>query len=254
MSAASEVDGRSVNFRRESGDAPTLVCVHGSADNHHGYDRLFAALPGVARIAIDSPGRLGTEGPPLDRVPALAAFVSRFIETEVEGDYVVVGHSVGGAIAIEHALTDPPERLKGLVLLATGARLRVQPMILKLFEQLAESGTPPEPVPALFEPGSDPEIIEEAREILHQTPPATGLADWSAADRFDRMDDVASIGVPALIIAGTADPLTPPNYAEYLRAQITQSELLILEGAGHTFPMERAPEVAEAIRAFLSSL
>jgi len=249
-----EVDGRSVSFRREPGDQPTLVCIHGSADNHHGYDRLLAALPGLARVAIDSPGRLGSEGPPLESVPALAALVSRVVETQVEGDYVLVGHSVGGAIAIEHALTTSSGRLKGLVLLATGARLRVQPMILKLFEQLAESGTPPEPVPALFEPGSDPAIVEEAREILHQTPPATGLADWSAADRFDRMDDVASIAVPALIIAGTADPLTPPKYAEYLRAQIPQSELLILEGAGHTFPMERAPEVAEAIRAFLSKL
>ena len=49
-------------------------------------------------------------------------------------------------------------------------------------------------------------------------------------------------------------PLTPPKYAEYLRAKIPQSKLLILEGAGHTFPMERAPEVAKAIRAFLSSL
>jgi len=254
MVETAEVDGRSVSFRRESGDAPTLVCIHGSADNHHGYDRLLAALPGLARVAIDSPGRLGSDGPPLESVPALAAFVTRFIETHVEDDYVLVGHSVGGAIAIEHALTTASERFKGLVLLATGARLRVQPMILKLFEQLAESGTPPEPVPVLFQPDSDPAIIEELREILHQTPPATGLADWSAADRFDRMDDVTNIAVPVLIIAGTADSLSPTKYAAYLHAQIPQSELLILEGAGHTFPMERAPEVAEAIRAFLSSL
>jgi pimeloyl-ACP methyl ester carboxylesterase len=230
------------------------VCIHGSADNHHAYDRLFAALPGVARVAIDSPGRLGSEGPPIDRVPALAALVSGFVDAEVEGDYVVVGHSVGGAIAIEHALTEPPERLKGLVLLATGARLRVFPMILQLFEQLAESGTPPEPTPGLFEPGADPALIAEAREILQQTPPATGLADWTAANDFDRMDDVGNIAVPALIITGTTDPLTPPKYAEYLHTQIPRSELLVLEGAGHMFTMERADEVAAAIRVFLSSL
>jgi pimeloyl-ACP methyl ester carboxylesterase len=197
---------------------------------------------------------LASEGPPLDSVPALAAFVSKFIETHVEGDYVLVGHSVGGTIAIEHALTVPSECLKGLVLLATGARLRVHPMILQLFEQLTESGTSPEPTPGLFEPGADPALIAEAKEILHQTPPATGLADWTAANDFDRMDDVGNIAVPALIIAGTADPLTPPKYAEYLHAQIPRSELLVLEGAGHMFTMERADEVAAAIRVFLSSL
>jgi pimeloyl-ACP methyl ester carboxylesterase len=67
----------------------------------------------------------------------MEAFLSRFIESEVEGDYLVVGHSLGGGVAIEHALASPSERLKGIVLLATGARLRVHPMILQLFEQVA---------------------------------------------------------------------------------------------------------------------
>jgi pimeloyl-ACP methyl ester carboxylesterase len=68
------------------------------------------------------------------------------------------------------------------------------------------------------------------------------------------MSDVGNIAVPALIITGTADLLTPPKYAEYLHTQIPRSELLILEGAGHMFLMERADEVARAIRTFLSTL
>jgi pimeloyl-ACP methyl ester carboxylesterase len=254
MVEGTEIDGRKVSFRREPGDAPTLVCIHGSADNHHFYDRLFSELTGVARIAVDSPGRLGSDGPPIESVPAFAAFVSRFIEAEFEGDYVVVGHSVGGAVAIEHTLTNSSARLKGLVLLATGARLRVHPAILQLFEQLTASGTPPGPTPGLFQPDADPALIAEATEVLHMTPPATGLADWTAANAFDRMQQVADITVPALIITGTADALTPPKYAEYLHTHIPRSELLILEGAGHMFPMERAAEVGQAILGFLSGL
>ncbi|MDH3727473.1 MAG: alpha/beta hydrolase [Myxococcales bacterium] len=252
MVEGTEVDGRKVSFRRESGDTPTLVCIHGSADNHHAYDRLFAELTDVARIAVDSPGRLGTEGPPLDNVSALAAFVSGFVEAEVKGDYIVVGHSVGGAVAIEHALMGSSERLKGVVLLATGARLRVHPAILHLFERLTATRTPPDPTPGLFQPGADPALIAEVTEVLHMTPPATGLADWTASNAFDRMQEVTNIAVPALIIAGTVDALTPPKYAEYLHAHIPRSKLLVLEGAGHMFPIERAAEVAEAIRGFLS--
>lgn len=245
------VGGRTVGYRREPGTEPTLVCIHGSADNHHAYDRLFRALAGVARIAIDSPGRLSSEGPPLSSVAEHATFVSRFVEAFVQGDYVAIGHSVGGAIAIEHALATSSARLKGLVLLASGARLRVHPAILRLFEQLTESGTPAGPTPGLFQDDADPALFEEATRILNETPPATGLADWRAADGFDRMTDVANIRVPTLIIAGATDRLTPPKYGEYLNAQIPTSQLVILEGAGHMFPMERAPEVAQAIRTFM---
>lgn len=254
MVETTEVDDRKVSLRREPGDAPTLVCVHGSADNHHAFDRLLAALPDVARAALDLPGRLGSDAPPLESVPALAALVTRFLETRVEGDYVLVGHSLGGAIAIDHALVASSGRLKGLVLLATGARLRVHPTILRLFEELTEAGTPPAPTPGLFAIDADPALIVEATETLRLTPPATGLADWTAADGFDRMADVARIAVPTLILAGTADALTPAKYAEYLHAHIPQSKLVILEGAGHMLAMERADEVAAAIRSFLATL
>ena len=135
-----QIDGRSVTFRQGVGRAPALVCIHGSADNHHVYDRLLDAMPDRERYAINLPGRAGTDGPALATVAEMEAFLSRFLESEVEGDYLVVGHSLGGGVAIEHALASPPDRLKGIVLLATGARLRVHPMILQLFEQAAKSG------------------------------------------------------------------------------------------------------------------
>jgi pimeloyl-ACP methyl ester carboxylesterase len=227
-----------------------LVCIHGSADNHHAYDRLLDALPDRARYAINLPGRAGTDGPPLRTTAEMEAFLSRFIEAEVEGDYVVAGHSVGGAVAIEHALASPPERLKGLVLLATGARLRVHPMILKLLEQASESGELPPLPPGLYEQGVDSDLVDEAAKARELTPIDTGGADWRAANSFDRMQSVKDIEVPALIIAGTEDSLTPPKYAEYLASHIAENELHVFEGAGHMLMMERAADVSEAIEAF----
>ncbi|NOQ83917.1 MAG: alpha/beta fold hydrolase [Myxococcales bacterium] len=245
-----QIDGRAVTFRRERGTGPALVCIHGSADNHHTYDRLLDALPDRARYAINLPGRAGTDGPPLRTAAEMEAFLSRFIETEVEGDYAVAGHSLGGAVAIEHALAAPSERLKGLVLLATGARLRVHPMILQLFERAAESGELPPPAPGLYEQGVDPDLVDEASKARELTPIETGGADWRAADSFDRMQNVKDIQVPALIIAGTEDALTPPKYAEYLAAHIAENEVHVFEGAGHMLIMERAADVSEAIEAF----
>jgi pimeloyl-ACP methyl ester carboxylesterase len=249
-----QIDGRTVTFRRETGKAPTLICIHGSADNHHVYDRLLHFLPERARVAIDLPGRAGTDGPPLTTVAEMERFVSRILESEVRGDYLLAGHSLGGAIAIEHALASPMERLKGIVLLATGGRLRVHPLILQLFDQAARSGKLL-PIPSgLYEPGGDPDLLAEAMRKRELTPVATGAVDWRAADRFDRMQDLGEIRVPALVVAGADDALTPSKYAEFLAAKIPHAQLHILAGAGHMLVMERAAEVSKLIESFVSGI
>lgn len=229
------------------GRGPSLVYIHGSADNHRVYDQLLDAMPDRAAYAINLPGRAGTEGPALGTVGEMEAFVRRFIESEVNGDYVLVGHSLGGAVAIEHAVAAPSTQLKGIVLLATGARLRVHPTILQLFEQVAESGEIPELPPGLYERGTEPQLIADASTKRAATPIQTGRLDWRAADRFDRMRDLAMVRVPALIVVGTNDALTPPKYAAYLASHIPDSELRVIEGAGHMLVVERAADVAQMI-------
>jgi pimeloyl-ACP methyl ester carboxylesterase len=249
---ARRIDGRAVTFRHDAGMAPALVCTHGAADNHHVHDRLLDALPTYERYAIDFPGRVGTDGPPLGTVVEMEIFLSRFVDSEVEGGYVVVGHSLGGGVAIQHALTFP-SRLKAIVLVASGARLRVHPMIFRVFEEAEQRGGLPPLPPGLFEPGAHPDLVAEASRHRELTPTRTGVIDWGAADRFDRMKDLHAIRVPALIVAGTRDPLTPPKYAEYLAAHIPDSELHVLDGAGHMLTLERPSEVAAHIERFLST-
>jgi pimeloyl-ACP methyl ester carboxylesterase len=231
-----------------------LVCIHGSAGNHHAYDLLVDALPERDWYALNLPGRAGTDGPPLGTVAEMERFLAGFLHSEVAGDYVIVGHSVGGGVAIEHALVSPSKRLKGLVLLATGARLRVHPMILQLFDQVADSGALPPLPPGLFQPDADPELLAETSKYLALTPFESAATDWRAADAFDRMDDVKQVQVPALIIAGTEDRFTPPKYAEYLAANVADNEIHVIQGAGHMLFLERVPEVSEAIEEFMSRL
>lgn len=245
-----QINGRSVTFRRESGTGPALVCLHGSAANHHTYDPLVDARPGRACYAINLPGRLGTAGPALDTVAELESFLAAFVESEVEGDYVVAGHSLGGGVAIEHALTSASDRLKGLVLLATGARLRVHPMILQIMEQAESTGMRPGLPPGLHEPGADPAILEQSANALALTPIATGACDWRAANAFDRMSQLQDIQVPSLILVGSEDALTPPKYAKHLATHMPNSTLHVFDGATHSLMMDRALAVSEAIEDF----
>lgn len=251
---AARVAARVVTFRHEPGEPPALVCVHGAAGNQHAYDGVLDALPDRARYAINLPGRAGTEGPPAESVAQMDRFLTALVESHVEGGYVLVGHSLGGAVAIEHALSRRSDRLQGLVLLATGARLRVHPMILALFDQGVASGKLPPTPPWMHEKGVDPALLADASRTRELTPALTGAIDWRAADGFDRMQDLGRIEVPTLVIAGTDDALTPPKYAEYLAAHIHRAELHLLQGAGHMLIIDRPAEVARAIEAFLSKV
>jgi pimeloyl-ACP methyl ester carboxylesterase len=231
-----------------------LICVHGAADNHQVFDRLLDRMPEVDRYAINLPGRAGTDGPPLQNVRKMEEFLSSLVEAELDGDYLVVGHSLGGAVAIEHALRCASARLKGIVLLATGARLRVHPMIPQLFEQASKSGKMPPLTPGLYEGRTDPELVAEASRKRLATPIETGSQDWRAADSFDRMHDLGNIRVPALIVAGTDDALTPSKYAEYLEAHIPRALMELFDGASHMFVLERASELGASIERFAAGL
>ncbi len=101
--------------------------------------------------------------------------------------------------------------------------------------------------PGLYAQGADPGLIADASKHRELTPIETGCNDWKTADSFDRMQDLANIQVPALIVAGTEDALTPAKYAQYLAAQIPDNELHILAGAGHMLVMECAAEIAALI-------
>ena len=68
---------------------------------------------------------------------------------------------------------------------------------------------------------------------------------------FDRMQDLSKITVPALIVAGTNDMLTPPKYAEHMAANIPNNELHVIEGAGHMLVAERAKQIAVWIEGFI---
>jgi pimeloyl-ACP methyl ester carboxylesterase len=174
--------------------------------------------------------------------------VAFFDALEIE-HAIMVGHSMGGAIALAMAL-DSPERVAGLVLVATGARLRVAPSILERISTDFEAALGIITRYA-WSREAPSELIDLGRERFREAGPDVLLGDLTACDRFDVRERLHEIACPTLVIAGAVDRLTPPKYAHYMVEHIGGARLTLLEGAGHMVMLEQPVKVAQAAQDFL---
>jgi pimeloyl-ACP methyl ester carboxylesterase len=246
------VAGRPAAFL-DAGRGRPLVLVHGAGGRAEVWSPQLAGLADVARVlAVDLPGHGGTGGRGYRDVEEYAAWLLGFLDAVGLERVVLGGHSMGGAIAQTIALAHP-DRLVGLVLVGTGARLRVLPRIMELFRDDPPSAT--HLVASLaYSPATAPGAVTEAERALCETPPLVTLGDFLACDRFDVMAKLAAMRLPTLVIGGRDDRLTPPKYAAFLAATIAGARLVEVEAAGHFPQLEQPPAVNAALRAFLSAL
>ncbi len=242
------VDGENIHFLMSGDQGPGLVLIHGSGSNHAAWPMEILTLPGVRVAALDLPGHGRSGGRARDSVEEYARVVDQAVLAMGLDRAFVCGHSLGGAVALSLALDNPPW-LAGIALVGSGARLKVNPLIMeaiaKDFQQaLAFMDS------FLFAPGADPELVKGARALAEASGPEVLLTDFTACDRFDVMKRLAEIQVPALVVVADRDQLTPPKYGQYLAANIPGARLVSLSGAGHVMMMEKPAEVAAALADF----
>ena len=167
---------------------------------------------------------------------------------------VIAGHSMGGAITQAVALM-APERIRGIVLVSTGARLRVHPKILELssdaeqFDQAAEIITS-----WSFSESADSRLRELALARYKETKAEVANADFHACNEFDIMEELSRIKTPTMVICGEEDQMTPVKYSRYLAEHIDGARLVVVPGAGHMVMLEKPKEVAAAIKTFVEDL
>ena len=199
-------------------------------------------------VAVELPGHPNGSG--LATVGEYASFVENKIRESGTAPRVV-GHSMGGAIAIELALRK--RELRALVLVGTGARLRVRPEFLaKVKENYEEAAR----VIASWSVSTsvDSVLVDRIARDLMSVKPEVTLGDFMACDRFDMMDRVQEITCRTLVVCGEEDRMTPKKYSEYLHERIKNSELVMIPGAGHGVMLEKPREFNRALEAFFDSL
>jgi pimeloyl-ACP methyl ester carboxylesterase len=232
--------------------APTLVLLHGAGGSHLHWPAELRRLSGATVYALDLPGHGRSDGPGCDSVVAYVSALIGFLDATTTERAVLVGHSMGGAISQLTALIHPG-RVAGLVLVGTGARLRVAPAIL---EGILDDFDAAIDLVTRFAWAKDApqELTRRGREMMAQTPPEVIHGDFAACDAFDVLQRLGEIDAPTLVITGTADLLTPHKYGAFLAEHIPNARLVTVEGGGHMMALEQPGPVAGAVAEFISTL
>ncbi len=234
-------------------DAPyDVVLVHGAGGNNLLWRRTMQCLSGGSNaFAVNLPGHPDGEitcRSVDDYVESLHGFIA---ESGLERP-AVCGHSMGGAIAIAHAIAHPDD-LGGLVLVSTAAKLEVNQKILDGLK-----ARPMDTIERVITPWSfhaiDLGLGREARTALSISNLPVFLNDYLACAGFDARSRLSKISARTLVICGDKDRMTPPSWSRYLSANIPGSELRFVEGAGHMLPLEKPVALGQILQAFLSTL
>ncbi len=246
-----EAGGRNIFYASsaEAGSAGTPVLfVHGAGGSYYAWlNQLKPEMPGYYQLAFDLPGHARSGGSGAQSVEDYCNFIYEFIKRAGFDKIVLAGHSMGGAVAQVFALRHS-KVLEGLILIGTGARLRVTDFVL----ENAKNGINMTEYAYSAKTGS--ELIREAESEFELTSPAVRYDDFLACDKFDIMQDVGKIRTKTLIICGEEDQMTPPKYSLYLRDNISGSALKLIPEAGHMVMWEQPESVNSAIGAFLKAL
>lgn len=235
---------------RDHSSSQNLIFIHGAGGSESFWPLAFKKNPIANYYAVDLEGHGKSSGGGLSTIQAYAEFVESFINKLGLHSVILLGHSMGGAIALSLAIKKPTW-LSQLVLMSTGARLKVHPILLEKLRTDFE-GAVELVLQTIYGDRISPLLIKEARKYLLQFGSNKLLKDFTACNQFDLMNALDQVEVPTLILAGENDPVTPLKYSEYLHQKIKQSILKVVPNGNHMFFLEKPEEVKKELNDFLN--
>lgn len=251
-----------VPFALFAGDnGPPLVFLHGIGGGPGLWRAQLDAFGPTHRcIAWEMPGYGHTAPMPETTFPALADALGRLMDCAAAPAAHLVGHSMGGMVALEFAARFP-ERVRSLVLSGASAAFggsagawqaefiakRTRP----LDEGKGMAGVAPQVVDGLLGEQPDPRARAAAVASMAAIPEASYRAALQCLVTFDRRDALAGLSMPVLLLAGQRDTVAPPELMKRMQAKIPGAVYAEIPLAGHLANLEQPQAFDAALRAFL---
>jgi len=256
---------------RGPADAPPVVLLHGITGHARVWDHLAERLAPRHRVLVlDQRGHGDSDPAPDDdyRVGTMADDVAAFVGSLRLDRFALLGHSMGGRIAIKYA-ADHAARLERLVIVDIGPDInlaglqRVRDMMANAPERIESEEWAVEYI-RRANPLQDVDMLRErVRHGLRRAPDgeltwkyAKGLRDMMREGRRDAVDlwePLPRIPCPTLIVRGAESDILSAEVAKKMAERLPDGRVVEIAGAGHTVPADRPEEFVRQIRAFLEA-
>jgi pimeloyl-ACP methyl ester carboxylesterase len=227
-----------------------IIFIHGSGGNSNIWKHQLNNFDGNSSVvAVDLPSHDQSDNFSELSLDLYVDVIKALVESLNAKKIMLAGHSLGGAV-IQSYYLKYPDKVSALILIGTGARLRVLPSTFDILKKNFQEYLNLSPMGAFYRK-TPKEITDYYIQELSKTDKEALYADLSICDKFDVMDKMNLIKIPCLIICGKDDKLTPPKYAMYFNDKIERSELILIDKAGHIVMLEKPDEVNQAIEDFI---
>jgi pimeloyl-ACP methyl ester carboxylesterase len=248
----------------DRGRGEPLVLLHGFPLDRRMWDAQVEQLSDHHRVIAPDLRGFG-RSPRHDpfTIESLADDIHLFLEQLGAVPCVLAGLSMGGYVALAYAKKYQPD-LRGLVLVDTKASADTvegkqgREKMIELVRLSGAKAVAEQMLPKMLAPGTlqnRPEVVKSVRTMMESCSAETiEHALGAMRDRPDRTGELPSLKVPALVIVGDADAITPPDVAEAMAKAIPNAKLETIRGAGHMAPMEQPEQVNQAIERFVAAL
>jgi non-heme chloroperoxidase len=256
---ATGVTLESIEHRSTSGTP--VILLHGVTDSWRSFEHLLPHLPRSLRaIAATQRGHGNSSKPATYHYGEMAADIAALLDALQIPSAVIVGHSMGGQVALRLAL-DHPSRVRGLVLLASFHTLRAHEVIQELWS---------EGIGAMRDP-IDPAFVRAFQEGTVATPIPAAQMDvfvgeslkvparvWQATFREfldeDFQGELGRIAAPTLVVSGGKDPLSRAEERTALLASIPGATAIDYPEQGHAVHWEQPAAIARDIARLVERL
>lgn len=255
---------------RVAGDGPPVVLIQGVGVHGDGWRPQVEALASSYRcLTFDNRGlgRSAPAGAPIT-VEQMAEDTLALMDALGWDSAHLIGHSLGGPVALQLALT-APSRVRSLALLCTFASGRAAAPLSRrmLWAGLrVQFGTRRVRRRAFLElvlppaalRGADRDALAESLAVsfgrdLGDQPPVV-RDQLRAMRQFDATDRLAQLsGVPALVVSATHDPIAPPRLGRVLAGGIPGARYVEVPDASHGLPIHRPDRLNELLLEHLAS-
>ncbi len=227
------------------------------------YLRRYLSHQGKTALALDLPGRGNSPGPFLGSVEEMAEWAAS--QAAVVGQpLTVIGHSLGGQIALELAARRP-DMVSHLVLVACATAMPCHPELLDAAERRDQRAIDliiKWSFPDLGRPGSQPgpqpgplfSAATVARRILERGLTGSLAADLTAANSYRGQKASSLVEAPTLVVAGASDRMIRPEASEALASGIAGAGFFVLDGVGHMLMLESPARLRTLIGGLVPAL